>query len=296
MGVRKKKGRFFITLSLVIFFIAGFFVGGYFLLDKAIVPKYFGDYGIHSMGDLVGMVKTLYSSPNESNLVKNGFSALDTKNAEDKLKNIFPVLEDTSELDYSAISNGVVKDNLQFPITIQFSDKELAGVLNKMLEGDILSKKLPTLDYISTIGINVLELVIEPETLAEGFNPDSAKVHAIFKVNTTNVREQMAAELGINMFLLNMIIPDVLYLTVDYNLELADDGWVYNDGNISVNGRTSKQSEILLNLLIGFIFPEEEEMNLEKLTSSFGDIMQTGLDILGQAEYIENGIIVTINE
>lgn len=269
MGKRKKKGQFFITLAIVIVCIASFFVGGYFLLDKSIVPKYFNDYGIHSMGDLVGLVKTLYSSPKEESLVKNGFSTIDMTTAEDKLKNIFPLLENSQDLDYSSMADGKMKDDLQFPISVEFTDKELASVLDKMLELGMLSKKLPNLEYINTIGINILELVIEPEELASGLNPDSANIHAIFKIDTANVREQMSLKMGINMFLLNMIIPNTLYLTVDYNLELLDEGWGYTEGNICVNGRTAKQSEILLNLLIDYIFPEEEQMDLEKLTSDY---------------------------
>ena len=35
-------------------------------------------------------------------------------------------------------------------------------------------------------------------------------------------------------------------------------------------------------------------MSAEKLTSEFGNILQSGLDLLGRAEYKQNGIIVTI--
>lgn len=295
MAIKRKKRRsFFTSLIIVILCIATVFVGGYFLLDKVVVPKYFSEYGINNMSDMVGMMRTLYSSPNESKLVTNGFTEIDKTSAEDKLKHVFPTLENSEDIDYNAIAEGILKDGVNSPLTLEFSDKELASVVDEMLSLGLLEKKLPDLMYINTLKINILELIISPEELAEGINPDSANIHAIFKIDTVNVREQMATEMEISSFLVDMIIPDILYITIDYNLELADDGWQYIDGNISVNGRTAKQSEILLNLLIDFIFPKEDNMDLNKLTNEFGNILQSGLEILGQAEYKENGIIISI--
>jgi len=294
MSLRKKKGGFFIKFTIAILCIALIFVGGYFLLDKKVVPKYFGEYGISNMNELVGMMKTLYTSPNEDKLIKNKFTDIDTKIAEDKLKDIFPTMENSTDLDYNSISEGKFKDGVELPLTLEFSDKELAGVIDKMLELGMLAKKLPDLQYINTIGINILELTITPEELAEGINPDSADIHAIFKFDTTDVREQMASEMGVSLFLLHMIVPETMYITLDYTLEISDEGWVHSDGAIMVNGRTAEQSHILIDLLISFIFPAEENMNAEKLTNEFGNILQSGLDLLGQAEYKENGIVVTI--
>ncbi|MBQ9790400.1 MAG: hypothetical protein IJW24_02270 [Clostridia bacterium] len=263
-------------------------------MDKAIVPRFFGDYGIYNISDLVGMMSTLYSSPDENKLVQNGFTELDIETAEDKLKNIFPSKENSLELDYNAISEGKQKDGVEKPLTLEFSDKEIAGVLDKMLGLGILARKLPDLEYINTIGINILELSINPEILGDGINPESANIHAIIKFDTTDVREQMASEMGTSMFVLDMVIPSTIYITLDYHLEIADGEWVYSEGNIGVNGRNSEQSEILMNILISFIFPVEDEMDLEKLTHEFGNILQSGLDLLGQAEYTESGIVVTI--
>ena len=294
MALRKKQSAFIFKFLVAIVLIVSLFAGGYFLLDKAIVPRYFGDYGIHNMAELVGMMSTLYSSPDETALVKNGFTELDTESAEDKLKEIFPSKENSSELDYNAIAEGKTKTGVLLPLILEFSDKEIAGVLDKMLELGILAKKLPDLEYINTIGINMLELTIAPEKIDGQINPDSANIHAIIKFDTTNVRGQMAAAMGTSTVLLDMVIPKTLYVTLDYHLEISNNEWEYSNGYIGVNGRTAEQSKILLDLLISFIFPPEDEMSLEKLTHEFGNILQSGLDLLGKAEYKENGIVITI--
>ena len=52
-----------------------------------------------------------------------------------------------------------------------------------------------------------------------------------------------------------MIMPKTLYITLNFDLGIDDQSeWVFENGNIAVNGRTAKESEILLNLLINFIF------------------------------------------
>lgn len=293
---RKKKGNFFVKFSIALLCIAAFFSGAYLILDKIVVPNTFGEYGIHSMSELAGMMTTLYSTPKESKLITNGFTKLDTDNGEEKLKEIFPTKAGSTDLDYNAISNGQTKEGATYPLILEFTDKEIAGIIDNMLELGILAKKLPNLAYINTIKINILEFTITPEETEGVINPDSANIHAIFKFDTSGIREQMASEMGTSLFLLNLIVPKTMYITLDYSLEHATDNWVYNEGKISVNGRSAKQSEILLNLLISFIFPEEDNMNLEKLTLEFGNILQSGLELLGQAEYKEHGIIVTINE
>ncbi len=294
MSAKRKGNGFAVKFIITIMIIVSIFVGGYFLLDKALVPRFFGTYGIYSMGDLVGMMGTLYSSPDENKLVQNGFTEFDLVAAESKLKNIYPTKENSVDLDYNSIAEGKQKDGIEKPLTLEFSDKEIASVLDRMLGLGLLAKKLPNLEYINTIGINVLELTIDPEKIQGEIDSNSAGIHAIIKFDTTNVREQMASEMGTSMFLLDLVIPKTLYITLDYHLSITNDGWEYSNGYIGVNGRTAEQSQILMNLLISFIFPEEDEMDLEKLTHEFGNILQSGLDLLGKTEYIENGIKVTI--
>lgn len=288
MAIKRKRKGFLLSFFVVILCIAMLFVGGYFLLDKVVVPKYFSEYGIHSMGEMMGMMRTLYSSPNENKLVSNKFTDADTENAEDKLKLVFPVVQNSNELDYDAIAEGKLKDGVESPLVLELSDKELAGIIDEMLEQGKLSEKLPELEYIDTMKINILELIIKP---AEN---NLVNMHAIFKIDTSEIREQMAQEMGISSFVIDMIIPDVMYITLDYSLTLEESVWKYREGNISVNGRTSQQSKILLNLLIDFIFPAEDNMDLTKLTNEFGNILQTGLEMLGKAQYVDNGIIINV--
>ena len=67
--MRKKKTGFIFKLFVALTLIAAIFTGGYFFLDKKIVPKYFGQYGINSIPDLVGVVTSLYNSPKTLNTV-----------------------------------------------------------------------------------------------------------------------------------------------------------------------------------------------------------------------------------
>ena len=72
--MKKGKSSFIIKIVSIFMIIIAIFTGGYFFLDKAVVPKYFGQYGIHSIPDLVGLVTSLYKSPKESSLVTNGYT------------------------------------------------------------------------------------------------------------------------------------------------------------------------------------------------------------------------------
>ena len=84
------------------------------------------------------------------------------------------------------------------------------------------------------------------------------------------------------LFLLNMIIPQNLYISVDYNMLKNEHGeWTSDDGNMAVNGRTAKDSMVLLDLLVDFMFPVEEEMTVDILQSEFKNIIIMGIDILG---------------
>ena len=91
------------------------------------------------------------------------------------------------------------------------------------------------------------------------------------------------------VFLLNMIIPDTLYFSVSYDIDLSKaENERVSDGTISINGRTAAQSKILIDLLVDFIFPEEDKMDLNKFTDTFGNIVLEGIDILGEFKFIDN--------
>ena len=176
-----------------------------------------------------------------------------------------------------------------------------------MLESGILASKLPNLNYIDTININVLELIIEPAVIrnengTSRYSEEKADISFTCKIDTSSVRNQMAIAMDTPLFLLNMIVPETLYIRLDYTIEKNEQGeWASTNGFIGVNGRTAKDSEVLLNLLIDFVFPVEEEMSLDTLSSEFGNILVQGVELLGNISIKaeigsnkDNGIILTI--
>ena len=65
---RKSSGILTKVIALLCVVVV-IFSGGFLFLDKLIVPKYFGQYGIKGLKDLVSVVSSLYSVPNESKFV-----------------------------------------------------------------------------------------------------------------------------------------------------------------------------------------------------------------------------------
>ncbi len=309
MERKRKRSSFFIRLFAVLATLVAIVFGVYFALDKLIVPKYFKAYNIDNMHDLVAMVKTLYNSPGEKEMISNGYLLADLKSATKKLKDAnYPVNEE-GNLDYMLIYEGIDRSSLVSG-QYEFSDKEIASLLDQMLQSEsgILASKLPNIKYIDTININVLELIITPNKVGSDgdenpiYDTDSANVSFTCKIDTTAVRTQMANEMDTPLFLLNMIVPKKLYITIDYDMQKNEQGnWVTDDGSLSVNGRTAEDSEILLNLLVDFIFPEEDNMTVEKFGKDFGNILILGMDFFGEIEIKagvnsskDNGIILTI--
>lgn len=305
----KKKGSrsiFFVKLTAIVAVFVALIFGVYFALDKLIVPKYFGDYGICNMKDLVSMVATLYNSPDEKDIITNGYTRVEQKEGVDKLINIgFPTNASKTELDYMQIANGV--DSSKFVSgDYEFTDREIAGILDLMLSEGMLANKLPNLNYIDTIKINMLELIIEPEVVSESggvkiYSQDSATVSFTFKFDTSSVRNQMAKAMDTPMFLLNMIVPQTMYITVDYKIEKENGEWDSSESFIGINGRTAEESKILLELLIDFIFPEEDQMSLEKFSHECGNILIQGIALLGNIKLStttgsgnSNGVILSI--
>ena len=91
------------------------------------------------------------------------------------------------------------------------------------------------------------------------------------------------------VFLLNMIIPKTMYVTLSYDISISDNGECSADNGImSINGRTAKQSKILLDMMVSFIFPAEENMTVDKLTETMGNTLITGVDLLGNIEFRKN--------
>ena len=260
------------------------FFGGYLFLDKVIVPKHFKKYGIYGVSDLVGVVASLYKSPKESSLVKNGYTSNDLSYAITKLQ----------KAGYNIGDDGTVPADEPFagPGRVELTDREFAAVCEKLLENGILSSVLPTYNYIDIINMSLLQVSVSPDTRkpsADGEGYAAANIEFIIKIETDGIREQIAHQMGTPLFLLNLIIPNTLYFEVSYDIEVTDEGSTQSNGVISINGRTAKQSEILVNLLIDFIFPEEEKMNLEEFTLTLGDIILIGIDVLRGNNDLDSG-------
>ena len=282
MKNKKKKIKLFSKIMITFCLIAAIFVGGYFFLDKSIIPKYFGQYGINGVSDLVGVVTSLYKNPNESKMITNGYTPTDTSNAISKLQNANYKIEDDGT---------ILEENFnsfQGDTSIELTDREFAAICDKMLENGILIDVLPDLNYLNVINISLLEIKINPDEKSfDGTGYTRANVEFILKINTTNIREQIANQMQTPLFLLNMIIPENLYFTVSYDLDLEKEESSRMNGTIAINGRTAKQSKVLIELLIDFIFPESDNMNYEKFIQSVGDIALKGIDVLGDFKFIK---------
>lgn len=305
MESKKKRYTFFIKLFIALATIVAVVFCAYLAIDKLVVPKYFKDYGINNMHDLVAMVKTLYNTPDEKDIITNGYTQADQRSAVKKLISAnFPSVSET-ELDYAEISQGLDKSSLVSG-QYEFTDREIAGILDQMLDSGILASQLPNLKYLDTINISILELIITPTEFTDNegnvyYDTDSANVSFTFKLDTSSVRTQMAHTMDIPTFFLDMIVPKTMYITINYNLFIDEYGvWQVGEGSIAVNGRTAKDSEILLNLLIEFIFPEEDQMTIDKFSIEFGNILIKGMDMLGQirikanVQASSNGVVLTI--
>ncbi|MBQ7466597.1 MAG: hypothetical protein IJS74_00835 [Clostridia bacterium] len=305
MRKKNKVINLFIRLFVVLAVISAVVFSVYFALDKWVVPKYFKAYGINNMQELVTTMKTLYTSPKEDKMITNGFNKADENLATEKLIAAgFPTTHDNS-IDYQAIADG--GNYTLHAGEYKFTDKELAAIINQMLHSGILENKLPYLQYIDTTSISVLEVDIYPQKI-EGdgettYSQKSADVKFIFKFDTSAVRNKIAEEMDTPMFLLNMILPKVIYITTEFNITIEDDGtYTMTNGTVGINNRTAQQSQILLDMLIGFIFPEQDEMTTAKLIAEFEKIIPQGLGYLGNISF-ENqinaqglkGFILTVN-
>lgn len=279
--MEKQKPRIFGRIIALLSIVVAIFVGGYFFLDLAIIPKYFGMYGIKDVPDLVGVVTSLYKTPNEKKFITNPPTALDLASAID-------ILQDAN---YKIDDDGTVTEaDIKGDAAVSLTDRELAALCNKLIENGLLNETLPNLNYLNMINISIMEIIIEPNNDSkEGDYYSRAAATMIAKLDTTDIREQIAEHMQTPLFLLNMIIPDNLYFEVHYDIDLAKakDERVSN-ATIAINGRTTEQSKILMNLLIDFIFPDADNMDLEKFTSDFGQIILQGIDFFGDFKFVSN--------
>ena len=275
-------GKVFLTLCIVM----AIFASGFFFLDKVIVPKYFSAYGINGMGDLVGVVASLYKSPNEKKIVTNPYTPADYAMSISKLNDSHYNIVDKDGI--IQIGQNESFDDYKGDMPVALTDREFAALCNKLLENGTLERYLPNLNYLNVINISVLELIVTPDTeKPDGDGYSAANISFIIKIETSDIREQIAKQMNTPIFLLNMIIPDVLYFQVSYDIDLKAEQERAN-GSIAINGRTKEQSEILINLLIEFIFPEEDKMDAAGFTNALGDIMTKGIEFLGDFKFVNN--------
>lgn len=297
--MKKKKTGFVFKLIISFTLICAIFTGGYLFLDKKIVPKYFGRYGIYGIPDLVGVVASLYKSPNETKIVTNGYTQTDFSNAVSKLQNAGYKMNDDGSMKEKEF------ENFRGSGAVVITDKELASICDKFLADGILVDALPDLNYLNVINIKVLEIIITPDEEAfDGTYYTKAHVSSIMKINTHDICEQISEQMDTPIFLLNMIIPEVLYFSISYDIDLNKDAEADSTfeaaGTIAINGRSETQSQILINLLIDFIFPESEEMNIDKFTRELGNVIVSGIETLGDFKFAskigsqnkQNGVIV----
>lgn len=305
--MRKNKSKFFIVFFIVLAVLATSVFGGYLIIDKALVPKYFGKYGINNLADLVDIVETIYTVPNEEDFIENPYSEFDTKNATTKfIQAGFPSLS-TGELDFEAIVN---KDYTLSPSEdftdnfILLSDKEIASISNNIVGSGVLVSNYPDLAYINTLNIEVKQIIISPTKESstpyiedEDLDINSAsknivstatdaKLNITIKLDTESARKQISTNLNMPMFLVDWIIPDIIYVTsqLDTYINSETNERIYDNAKLSINSKTAKQSEVLLDLLISFIFPEDT-FTIESFANELASLVITGINLLGNVEF-----------
>ena len=291
---KKKNSGILAKVVILLSFILAVFAGGYFFLDKLIVPKYFSQYGIDGIGDLVNVVASLYSTPNESKMISNGYTQTDFTNAISKMQKAGYKIEDDGTI------KSENKNEFKGEGKLQLTDREFAAICNGFLDNGLLEDSLKDLNYLNITELSVLDLVVTLDEKSEIEDTETytkANIDFIIKVNTTKLREQIADQMDTPIYLLKMIIPDVLYFEVSYDIDLEQEEKRTN-GVIQINGRSPEKSEALINVLIGFIFDQKEEMDLSKFIDEIGSVALQGIDALGDFKFAkyEKQVGIVINE
>lgn len=278
------------------------------MIDKVLVPKYFSSYGINSLSELVGIVQTIYIVPDEDNFIINPHTDFDITNAKNKLVLAgFPTLSD-GNLDYESIAK---KEYTRTPDEnfvdnfIVLSDKEVAGIADEILSSGILVSNYPDLSYINTLNMEIKQISITPATtnvIENEYDPDlldpnseldtiistttDANLSVTIKIDTESARKQISNNLNMPLFLIDWIIPDTMYLTstLDTFINTETGEREYKNATLSINSKTAKQSEVLLKLLISFIFPDET-FTIESFSSQLGSLAIDGIKALGNMNF-----------
>lgn len=282
--------KLLLIISIIFVVIGGALLGGYLIIDKVVVPKHLSSYGIHDMSELVTMLKTIYNSPKESEFIKNQYTEADKTSSINTLKNAnFPVNEATGSIDY----NYIAKNNIEVKSAtgeLEFTDREIASILDDILKSGVLVANLEEIESLDTLTMDTKEVIIIPKEENGITDTNSANISFTILVNTKKVRNEMAKKMDVPLFLLNMIVPEDLYFTCQFDISKKIDekgNVIYNyaNTNMSINGTTAEQSEILINLLIDFIFDESHNMTKDKLIEELGGIVIYGLELIGDFEF-----------
>lgn len=289
--MKKNRINLFVALSVVLVFLVGITFGGYMIIDRVLVPKYFSAFGINNLNELIEIVDTIYTIPNEDEFIEEPFTASDLKNATKILVNAgFPTLS-TGEIDYESIGNYNYVLTPPQPVVEDFivlTNKEVASIMNEILESGILVSNFPELSYIDTLEMEVKQVVISPLDDKNELTKTDAKLLTTIKLDTLSARKQISENLEVPQFLIDFIIPDTIYMTASFDTFVDESGKrTYNNGTLAINSKTAKQSEVIMNLLLSFIYSSEETLSIEELTHQIGMLIIDGLDVLGQFEFVE---------
>lgn len=306
--MRKNKVRFFIGLIIAFTILATSIVGGYFVIDRTLVPEYFGKYGINNLSELVNVVQTIYVVPDEKDFITNPFTEHDKINAISKLETAgFPTLKN-GNIDYDAVAKNEysLSPNEDFVDNfVILTDKEIATIVADIIDSGMLATDYPGLDAIDTLNIELKQIIVTPkedslipnEKITDpDLDPRSAEKNILstttdanikltMMLDTVSARQQISTNLNMPKFLVDWIIPDYLYVTCQIDTHKNEHGErVYENSNIAINSKTAKQSEILLNLLISFIFPDNT-YTIESFSNELGSLAIDGINMLGKMDF-----------
>lgn len=281
---KKSKIKFLCIIGLVIVIFVGVIFGGYLIIDKKMVPNYLGKYGINNLHELTELANAMYKVPKETEFLTNSYSDTEVSATMSKLKTAgFPTLLN-GNIDYKKLAENTdferVPDSTFTDTTLTLTDKEIAIILDSAIKSNVLTTT-PNLNYLNTTStsIDVKQVFITKTSDENEILPNKANLQMTIKLDTASLRSTMARNLDTPTFLIDWLIPDVMYLTALIDIELTDE---VNFSNIalSVNTKDSSASKVLLNLLISFIYPETENVTIESLASEFGTLLIDSMKLL----------------
>lgn len=298
---KQRRAKFFICLAIVLAVISGSVIGGYFIIDRCLVPQYFAKYGINNLKELVDIASTIYSTPNESDFITNPFTKADKTSAENLMIEAgFPRLVNGG-LDYEKIGKGkyTLTPSEDFNQNYIFlTDRQSAGILNETVETGVLVSNSSALSYLGsdltyldTLKMSIKQFIITPifET-EEDTSTNSARLVVTIKIDTSTARTEISQNLQTPKFLIDWIIPSSIYLTGRFEIMNAGTkDQSIEHALLAINSKTPKQSEVLLKLLMEFIYPNQTDLTIESFTASLGDLVLTGLASIGKFEFTTEG-------